>query len=59
MMEKEEGTDQQNTRENRSSGENEEKISEKADNQWGNDFFDETDPNLDEARKDPKGTLFY
>lgn len=58
-MENEESADQQNTTDNRSSSEKDEKTPSKIDNAWEEDLFDDTNPNLRKEKKDPKGTLFY
>ena len=58
-MENDEHTDQSNITVNRTSIEDHDKVPEESDNPWKDDIFDETDPNVQKAPKDPKRTLFY
>jgi hypothetical protein len=60
-MENNQSTDQSNTTDDRTpiEIENEEKVSDKTNNPWKHDIFDDTDPNKRKEPKDPKRTLFY
>jgi hypothetical protein len=59
-MDNDQGTDQRNSNDNRTSNEDQQKAPGKKENSWDNNIFDDTDPNLRRKEpKDPKDSLFY